>query len=239
MKSWTWKNVLLRPGELRTFTVPKQYDIKAAGTYKVDFNVYTRDMRPLHRLSKTFIAVDEAQPPVKTAVPAAPEKSLPLAAARPPKTATTPLETDRHFGFGLYANTFNGAGGATMLLWPFRHVGMQAIYAVGVNTITEGRLLVRFPLSSGINPYVGAGYVSVSTERNVEVINIKTTFKDSGISGVAGFEVPFGKRVTGYLEVGVASIDLKKEVTDGTISGTATVDYAPVTIGIGITYNLF
>src|SRR5574341_1011011 len=80
MKSWTWKNVRMRAGEIRTFVVPKEYEIKAAGSYKVDFNVYTADMRPLHRLSKTFVAVDAMQPPVKTAVP---EEAVPGAGGSP------------------------------------------------------------------------------------------------------------------------------------------------------------
>jgi hypothetical protein len=236
MKSWTWKNVRMRAGEIRTFTVPKQYDVKASGTYKVDFNVYTRDMRPLHRVSKTFVATDSTQPPVKATVP---EKADAIAGVPPPRQAAGSPTAGRHIGLGLYANTLNGSGGASMLLWPFKYVGLQASYTAGVNTITEGRLLARFPLSSGINPYLGVGYVSVETERNVEVIDIKTTFRDSGISGAIGVEIPIRKSLTGYLELSGASIDLKKEVTNGTISGIATVDYAPVTIGIGIVYFLF
>jgi len=236
MKSWTWKNVRMRAGEVRTFVVPKEYEIKSAGSYKVDFNVYTPDMRPLHRLSKTFVAVDATQPPVKKMVP---EEAITDAAASPPKPVSGHPVESRHIGFGLYANALNGAGGATMLLWPFKHVGLQASYMAGSFTIAEGRLLVGFPLSSGFNPYVGAGYVEVATERSVEVVDIKTTFRDSGISGVIGVEFPLGRKVYGYFEVSGASIDLKKEVTNGTISGTATVEYAPVTIGIGIVYFLF
>jgi len=236
MKSWTWKKVRMRAGETRIFVVPKEYDIKSAGSYKVDFNVYTTDMRPLHRLSKTFVAVDATQSPVKTTVP---EEAIAGAGVSPSQKVSGRSLEYQHVGFGLYANTLNGAGGATMLLWPLKHVGLQASYTAGEFTLTEGRLLARFPLSSGVNPYLGAGYLSVATERAVEAIGIKTTFRDSGVSGVIGVEFPLGKDVYGYMEVSGASIDLKKEVTSGTMSGTATVEYAPVTIGIGIVYFLF
>jgi outer membrane protein W len=126
-----------------------------------------------------------------------------------------------------------------MLLWPFKHVGLQASYAVGSFTIAEGRLLARYPFSSGITPYLGAGYLNVTTERSVEVIGIKTRFQDSGVSGVIGVEVPLGKRIFGSIELSGASIDLKKEVISGGITGTASVKYAPITIGISIVYFLF
>jgi hypothetical protein len=210
--------------------------MKSAGLYKVDFNVYTRDMRPLHRFSKTFVVIDATQPPVKAAVP---EEAVPGAGVSSVKQVAGRPEEYRHIGLGLYGNTLNGAGGATLLLWPFKHVGLQASYLAGSYTIAEGRLLVRFPLSSGVNPYVGAGYLDVATERSVEVVDMKATFHDSGMSGVIGVEAPLGKSVYGYVEVSGTSIDLKKEVTNGTVSGTATIEYAPVTIGMGIVYFLF
>ena len=126
-----------------------------------------------------------------------------------------------------------------MLLWPFKHVGLQVIYTGGSFTIAEGRILLRFPFSSGITPYLGAGYLNVTTERSVENIGLKTKFQDSGVSGVIGIEIPLGKRVFASAEVSGASIDLKKEVNSGSITGTASVKYAPVTIGISIGYYLF
>jgi outer membrane protein W len=126
-----------------------------------------------------------------------------------------------------------------MLLWPFKYVGLQAGYTEGSFTIAEGRILARFPFSSGITPYLGAGFLNVSTERSVEIIGIRTKFQDSGVSGVIGVEMLLGKRVFGCVEMSGSSIDLKKEVSSGAVSGTASVNYAPVTIGINIGYYLF
>jgi opacity protein-like surface antigen len=235
VKSWTWKKVSLRSGEIRSFIIPKRYEVKLAGTYKVDFNVYTTDMKPLHRLSKTFVAVDQKPQHEKPATPK--EQSLIIQPA-PVQATGRPLEYPR-FGVGLYADTLHSTGGATMLLWPFRHVGLQVSYTGGSFTITEARVLIRFPFSSGITPYLGAGYLNVTTERSVEIIGLKTKFQDSGVSGVIGIEVPLGKRMFASAEVSGSSIDLKKEVNSGSISGTASVKYAPVTVGISIGYFLF
>jgi hypothetical protein len=235
VKSWKWKDVLMRTGDIRSFTIPKEYEMKLAGTYKVDFNVYSRDMLPLHRLSKTFVAV---APSLQPAIKRTPVDGGARTVATSERAAGGPAEF-RSIGVGLYANTLNSTGGATMLLWPFKHVGLQASYAVGSFTIAEGRLLARYPFSSGITPYLGAGYLNVTTERSVEVIGIKTRFQDSGVSGVIGVEVPLGKHIFGSIELSGASIDLKKEVISGGITGTASVKYAPITIGISIVYFLF
>jgi hypothetical protein len=224
MKSWTWKKIKMKSGAIKSFSIPQVFKIKSAGTYKVDFNVYSKRMNPLHRLSKKFVVAKKKKAGKKR--------------ASPKKKASLPPQYP-HVGIGVYANTLNGAGGATMLLWPFKYVGLQGSYSDGLFMITEGRLLARFPLSSGINPYLGVGYVNVSTERSVEVINIKTEFKDSGVSGVIGAEVPIIKNLFGYVEICGASIDLKKEVTSGGTTGFADVAFAPVSIGIGIVYFLF
>lgn len=235
VKSWKWKNVLMRTGDVRSFTIPKEYEMKLPGTYKVDFKVYSRDMLPLHRLSKTFVAVAPSPPP---AIKKTPIDGGARTEATSRRAAGGPAEF-RSIGVGLYANTLNGTGGATMLLWPFKHVGLQASYSVGSFTIAEGRLLARYQFSSGVTPYLGAGYLNVTTERSVETIGIKTRFQDSGVSGVLGVEVPLGKHIFGSIELSGASIDLKKEVASGGITGTASVKYAPVTIGINIVYFLF
>ena len=190
---------------------------------------------PLHRLSKIYVAVAPSLPPAAKTTPinrgARTEAASERAAGSP--------EEYRSLGVGLYANTLNSTGGATMLLWPFRYVGLQASYTVGQFTISEGRLLARYPLSSGTTPYVGAGYLNVTTNRTVEKIDIKTRFQDSGVSGVIGVEVPLGKSVFGSVEISGTSINLKKEVASGSIKGTASVKYAPVTIGLSIVYYLF
>ena len=235
VKSWQWKNVKMRTGDIRSFTIPKEYGMKLAGTYKVDFNVYSKDMLPLHRLFKTFVAVDRTTTSAKTtALEEDRARSETTAGRAAGRHAEYP-----HLGVGLYADTLHSTGGATMLLWPFKHVGLQASYSVGSFSIAEGRILARLPLSSGITPYMGAGYLKVTTERSVELIGIKTGFQDSGVSGVVGVEVPLGENVFGSVEVSGASINLKKEVVSGSITGTASVKYSPITIGINIVYFLF
>jgi hypothetical protein len=238
MKSWVWNNVTMKAGEVRKFTIPKEYAVTLAGSYKVDFNVYTKDMKPINRLSKSFVVIDSSQPLVKTITP---KKELVGTAALSSGQASAQAAEYQHFGVGLYANTLNTSGGATVLLWPFKYVGIEGTYTVGSFTTTEGRLLARYPLFSGINAYGGIGYLSVSTERTVDVIGVKTKFKDSGVSGVIGAEIPLNKRksIYGYVELSGANIDLKQNVTNGVSIGTATVNYAPVTIGIGIVYYLF
>jgi hypothetical protein len=231
MKSWVWKNVTMKAGEVRKFAIPKEYAVTLAGSYKVDFNVYTKDMKPINRLSKSFVVID-----LKTITP---KKELVGTAALSPGQAFVQAAEYQHFGVGLYANTLNTSGGATAFLWPLKYVGIEGSYTVGTFTITEGRLLGRYPLSSWINAYAGIGYLSVSTERTVDVIGVKAKFKDSGVSGVIGAEIQLNKSIYGYVELSAANIDLKQNVTNGVLTATASVDYAPVTVGIGIVYYLF
>jgi outer membrane protein W len=236
MKSWIWKNVNMKAGEVKQFTIPKEYAVTLAGSYKVEFNVYTKDMKPMNRLSRSFVAIDPSQPLVKKTTP---KKDVAGTAALSSGQASAHAAEYPHFGVGVYANTLNLAGGATVLLWPLKYVGIEGSYTVGTFTTTEGRLLARYPLSSGINPYVGIGYLSVSTEQTVDVIGAKSKFKDSGVSGVIGAEIPLNKSIYGYVEISGANIDLKQNGTNGVLTWTATVKYAPVTVGIGIVYYLF
>jgi len=235
VKSWKWDKVILKNAIVTSIAIPKEYDVRAPGVYRVDLSVYSKDMRPLAKLSKNFTVIEPGRPGVATA----PTVSKPAAGPPPPAKAAARTSDDRHFGLGAYVNTVNTAGGATMLLWPSKYAGLQASYSMGNFTTAEGRLLLRFPLSGGINPYLGVGYASVSTERTVDTINIRTTFSDSGPTGALGIEIPLGKRWVGYAEVSGTSIDLKKEVSSGGISGTAEVKYSPVTVGFSIVYYLF
>jgi len=229
MKSWTWKKVSMRAGDIKSFIIPKEYEIKLAGSYKVDFNVYSKDMLPMHKFSTTFVVVD---PSLQPAITTTPESAASMHAAFQP--AEYPL-----MGVGVYSNTMNSTVGAALILWPFKYVGLQGSYTAGSYTITEGRLLARLPLSSGINPYLGVGYLNVTTEKTVDVINTREKFQDSGPSGVIGVEIPLGKNFFGYVEVCGSSIDLKKEVTNGLTTGTASVQYSNVSIGLGIVYFPF
>ena len=235
IKSWLWKNVNMKAGEIKQFTIPKEYRMNLAGSYKVEFDVYTKDMKPLHRLSKSFVVIDSSLQLEKTTTP---KKGAGTTALSSGQASAQPAEYP-HIGVGVYANTLNLTGGATVLLWPFKYVGIQGSYTVGSFTTTEGRLLARFPLFSGINPYVGIGYLSVSTERTVDAFGVKSKFKDSSVSGVIGAEIPLNKSIYGYVELSGANIDLKQNVTNGFMTGTATVKYAPVTIGLGIVYYFF
>jgi hypothetical protein len=219
VKSWTWKSVSLGREETKEFALPKEYDIKVVGKYKVEFNIYSADMRRrLAAKSKVFSVVPPAQKVER----------------KPPPGPAAERTT---FGIGIYGNALNPAGGGTVLLWPFEHVGIQGSYTIGQFTTTEARLLVKFDRVAGVGPYVGVGYLNVSKES--DVIGVTTTFKDSGVSGVAGVEVPLGRKVFGYVEVSGTSVSLEETVTNGSQTVKATVDYAPVTIGVGIVYYLF
>jgi hypothetical protein len=235
VKSWTWKKISIKAGETKTFLIPKEYEAKSGGIFKVDFGVYSRDMSPLNRLSKTFTVDEPSRPPVKTTA----RESATRSSVTSSGIVSGQPADDHHFGLGVYVNTVNSAGGATLLLWPFKYVGLQGSYTLGVFTTAEGRLLARFPLSAGFNPYVGVGYASVSTERTVDVIGIKTTIKDNGVSGVLGVEFPLSKSALGYIEISGTAVDLKKEVASGGQTGTASVKYSPVTVGFSVVYFLF
>ncbi len=216
-------------GQSREFVVPRLFDTKLAGTYKVEFHVYSADMRRrLATAAQTFTVAQGAP-----AVVAPPAKQAAVKKEEPKQPeAGRPV-----FGLGIYGNALNPAGGGTAILWPFEHVGIQGIYTVGMFTTTEARLLVKIGEVAGTHPYFGVGYLNVSKEDTV--IGVSTTFKDSGISGVIGTEIPLGRRWFGYVEVSGTSIDLKQTVTSGAQTVNASVSYAPVTISAGIVYYLF
>lgn len=235
MKSWIWKNVTMQAGELRLFIIPKEYAVTLAGSYKVDFNVYTKDMQPLHSLSNVFVAIDPSRQSDKTITRTTDNSQT----ATSRGSASSNEFQYPQIGVGVYGDTLNLTGGATILLWPFKNVGLQGSYTEGSFTTVEGRLLARYMLSAGVNPYVGIGYLTVSTERTVDVIGSKEKFKDSGASGVIGLEIPLTKSVYGYAEISGAAIELKKEVANGASSGIAAVKYSQVTAGISIVYYLY
>lgn len=218
VKSWVWKNVSLGLGKDKEFSVPEQIQVKQPGRYTVEFNIYSADIRRRYaKRTMTFTAGDTAR------------------RSRPAEEVISP---ERYAaGIGLFGNALNAAGGGCFLLWPFRSFGFQAIHTDGTFTSTEGRLLVRFNRSSGVNPYIGAGYLHVRAKESI--IGIPTEFGDRSISGVVGLEVPISRRILGYVEVSAASIDLEKTVTNGALAVKATVEYAPVSIGFGIVLGLF
>jgi hypothetical protein len=236
MRSWQWKKVKIGRGETKKYILPKEYDTRHAGIYKVEYVIYSSDMkRRLSRLSRRFTVAEQPKPPAP-AVPQ-PQKEMKGLPAYPKGQVSRPAQERTYLGIGIYANALNPAAGATVLFWPLRNVGLQGSYTVGTFTSYEGRLLVKIELPAGFNPYLGLGYVHVSKTSNI--IGIETTFTDSSVSGVLGVEIPLGKSWRGYLEVSGAKIDLEKVVTNGSQTALATVDYAPVTIGVGLVYSLF
>ena len=224
-KSWTWKNVALARGTAKEFSPPDEYDVKLAGKYKVEFHVYSADMRHRFGTRSTTFSVIPPPPPAEHEVTARAE-------APPHRVAER-----NSFGVGVYGNMLNPAGGATLMLWPFQNIGIQGTYTVGTFTSYEARLLVKLDLSPRYHPYIGAGYLSVSKE--TDIIGITTEFRDKSVSGVIGVEIPLGRSTFGYVEVSGNAIHLEKMVTNGTQTVKSTVEYTPATIGIGIVYYLF
>lgn len=228
VKSWVRGKVAIAPGEKKSIPLPKEYDTKLAGVYKVEFVIYSTDMRRrIHGLSRTFTVAETAmlRPAEKQMERQGQERKRSQAQER------------TYLGIGVYGNSLNPAGGATIMLWPFRNVGLQGIYTVGVFTSYEGRLLAKIESQSGFNPYLGAGFLHVSKKANI--IGADTTFEDSKVSGIVGVEVLLGSRLRGYVEVSGAGIKLEKDVDNGAQTAHATVKYAPVTIGLGLVLTVF
>jgi hypothetical protein len=227
-KSSTWKKETFERRQAKEYVLAKLFDAKRPGQYKVEFNVYSADMR--RRLARS----------VKSFTVAAKAPEAPGRRTREAEKTEAPRAPERErniLGIGVYGNALNPSGGGTLLLWPHDHVGLQGSYTAGTFTLIEARLLVRLGKQGGIRPYVGVGYIDVT--RETEVIGVTTEFKDSGVSGVVGVEIPFGRRLIGYAEVSGSAIELEKVVTNGAQTVTATVDYTPVTIGAGIVLYLF
>jgi hypothetical protein len=230
VKSSIWKNVLFERGQSREIDAPAFFDTRLTGTYTIRFYVYSLDMRRRLATSvRTFIVVKGAT--------AGPTPSTKPAPAEKKEQPMHPVAERPIFGLGVYGNALNPAGGGTVILWPFEHVGIQGSYTAGQLTTTEARLLVKFGKIAGVYPYLGAGYISVS--KDATVIGVPTEFKDSGMSGVVGAEVPFGRNWYGYIEVSGSAIRLQETVTNGVQTVDAKVSYSPVSICAGIVFYLF
>jgi hypothetical protein len=228
MRTWRWNKVTLSRAAVRTITVPKEYDTSAHGTYSVEILVYSNDMkRRLARRSSTFevIAPQPAEKPGKKKPPEARE-------------ASARQEGERaYMGLGLYGNALNPAGGGMVLLWPSKYVGLEGIYSTGEFTSYEGRLLVKISLSDVYGIYGGIGYIHVTTDK--DVLGVETRFSDSSVSGVVGMEAALGRKARLYLELSTAGIDLEQTVTSGSQTVKASVEYTPVTIGVGVVLMVF
>jgi hypothetical protein len=230
-KSMTWKNENFERGQSKDYVFTTILDTKQTGSYSVEYNVYSADMRRRLASSSRTFAVGEPAPPGAEAAKAPPPAP---AAKEEPKRPAAALNT---LGIGIYGNALNPAGGVTALWWPSEYVGLQASYTAGTFATAEARLLARFGRVMGVRPYIGIGYLNVTKDENV--IGVDTEFKDSSISGVLGAEVPLGRRWFGYAEVVGTSITLEETVTSGGQTVKASYDYAPVTIGVGIVYFFF
>jgi hypothetical protein len=211
-KSTIWKKETFGRRESKDYDLSRLIGTSQPGSYKVDLNVYSADMRRrLARRTMTFTVSAKMQ--------------------------QHPGQDRMILGIGAVGNALNPSGGGTVLLWPHDRIGLQGSYTVGTFTFTEARLLIRFRNQGSVRPYIGVGYLEAT--RKTDVIGVNTEFKDSGISGAIGAEIPLARRLFGYVEAGGSSIKLEKVVTNGTDTVTATVDYAPVTISAGIVLYLF
>lgn len=227
-RTWRWGKVTLKRDAVRTITIPKELDTSADGTYRVEFLVYSDDMkRRLARRSSTFevIAPRQAEKPGKKK-PSEAQEGIKM------------REEERaYMGLGLYGNALNPAGGGVVLLWPSKYVGLEGIYSVGEFTSYEGRLIARVRLSDVYGLYGGIGYIHVTTDK--DVLGVATRFSDSGMSGAVGVEAALGQKVRLYVELSTARIELEQTVTSGAQTVKASVEYAPVTIGIGVVLMVF
>jgi len=216
-KSWWWNKFSFAPNQFREIKLPKEYDIKQPGTYKVEYFVYNANKSKIYdsRL-KTFIV--GSQPEAKTQ-----------------KSAVKAVEN--HLGIGGFVNAFNFSAGPALVLWPVRNVGIQAFYGVGTFKTYDIRVLYRFSTTGGLNPYVGLGYLSA--ERDTNVLGVDTKFKSSSGEVCAGVDVPLSAHFSLFADVNANNMKLTKFVTNGSLSGTAEVKYSPVSFSAGIVYYLF
>jgi hypothetical protein len=227
-RTWRWGKVTLTRDAVRTITIPKEFDTSAGGTYRVEVLVYSDDMkRRLARRSSTFEVVAPRQAEK-------PGKKKPSEAREEIKIQE---EQRAYLGLGLYGNALNPAGGGMVLLWPSKHVGLEGIYTIGEFTSYEGRLIARVRLSDVYSLYGGIGYIHVTTDK--DVLGVETRFSDSGVSGVVGVEAALGQKVRLHVELSAARIELEQIVTSGAQTVKASVEYAPVTIGIGLVLMVF
>ena len=142
-----------------------------------------------------------------------------------------------YFGIGGFANTFNTSGGPSLQFWPLRNIGIQGTYGFGTLTSYEVRGMYRFNIPGRLKPYIGAGYIH--TERDATIIGVDTTIEDDGVTLFGGAEVAFHKNIFLYVDVSANDIELETTVTSGGSTVRATVEYSPITIGVGLILYLF
>jgi hypothetical protein len=229
-RSWNWKKVRVSKDAARTITVPKEYETSVVGAYRVEILVYSDDMkRRLARRTRTFDVADRRE--------ARGKKGAAEDGKGPAVDAGGKGRERAYLGLGLYGNTLNLAGGGMVLLWPSKNIGIEGIYTTGDFTSYEGRLIGKIGLSQAYSVYGGIGYIHVTKDESI--IGVPTRFSDSSVSGVVGVEAALGRRMLLYVEASGSAIELEKNVASGAQTVKATVEYAPVTIGIGLVMTIF
>jgi hypothetical protein len=159
-----------------------------------------------------------------------------------PKKSLTYESADKRkeinlFGIGAAVNMLNFSIGPSLIIWPLQNLAIQGSYGVGTFTSYEARTFYRFPLSDSIRPYLGVGYLHA--ERSATVIGLDTKIKGNGFTGFGGVEIPVYGKLYAYIDVSGTALKLSKDVTNGTLTATATVKYSPVTICAGLMFYLF
>ncbi len=231
MRSWAWEKVKLSRDEAKTITVPHEYDTSVAGTYRAEIIVYSDDMKHRYASESRLFQVTARQP-------AETEKLEQFRGKEGVAAVKAKGEPERSYvGVGIYGNALNPAVGGTIYLWPSKYIGLQGLYSTGSFNTYEGRLLVKYGLSSTYSIYGGVGYMHVTTDK--DIIGVPTRFEDSGVSGVIGVEITLGKKVMLYIESSAAKIDLDRTVSNGIQTVAASVNYTPVTIGGALVFTLF
>ena len=70
-------------------------------------------------------------------------------------------------------------------------------------------------------------------------IGVDTTIEDDGVSVFGGAEIALHKNLFLYVDISANTVDLETTVTSGSSTVKATVEYSPVSIGVGLLFYLF
>ncbi len=97
--------------------------------------------------------------------------------------------------------------------------------------------MYRFNRPGRLKPYIGAGIVH--TERDATVIGVETTIEDNGVSVFGGAEIALHNKLFLYVDISANTVDLETTVTSGGSTVKATVEYSPVSVGVGLLFYLF
>ncbi|MDA8098130.1 MAG: hypothetical protein M0042_00725 [Nitrospiraceae bacterium] len=221
-----WKETLVR-GDVKQFPFAAGFDTTATGTYRIEYVVYSVDMRKRLAARAMTFEVGGAPPVEEQAAPAQAEV----------RSGRSREQERFYLAAGITGNALNPAGGATVLLWPFSSIGVQGSYTVGTFASVEGRIIARYLTESGFHPYIGAGWIRV--EKRTDVLGTDVLFQSSGPLALAGIEIPLGRRFSARAEVMGARIKMEKDVVNGSQSASAEVSYAPVTFCASLVVTVF